>query len=413
MVSRSKKQSSEELSSVQTGQKKAASYVPSHASTIADAEQQERLEIIERIPENAHAAITHLATTNYQVDRSIREATLATPDQWQEESEMLVFTSSDKLKVYLGTPRDPLEMSEALNRIRELSESTALTARIVLGLWNIRRSNNQLAKDGSIAMRLEEVLEWRGIKKHSYLAHPDTPGCTKRYTDGYETRYKDQVLKDLDLLASCCVRGRVTATFKGKKVQVSINGPYLSYSIVTYKTLWAEESIAGAFVSPGAWVNAYAEYDNYFLAEIDRRIFQFHPQNQQYELRLALYLTERWRQLAREGNFDREISMTDLLASSMIRVDKANLTYRFAPRIQKALDALWERGIIGAPAHCTTPVDTSQSRWGNAWLASQWVILPPSEVQQFYKTTLQSFTPSDKLLSRNTGKKKKTNTSTT
>ncbi len=413
MATRSKKQSSDELSAVQIAQKRAASYIPSHASTVAEAEQQERLEIIERIPENAHAAITHLATTNYQVDRSIREATLATPDQWQEESEMLVFVSSDKLKVYLGTPRDPLEMSEALNRIRELSESTALTARIVLGLWNIRRSNNQLAKDGSIAMRLEEVLEWRGIKKHSYLAHPDTPGCTKRYTDGYETRHKDQVLKDLDLLASCCVRGRVTATFKGKKVQVSINGPYLSYSIVTYKTLWAEESIAGAFLSPGAWVNAYAEYDNYFLAEIDRRIFQFHPQNQQYELRLALYLTERWRQLAREGNFDREISMTDLLASSMIRVDKANLTYRFAPRIQKALDALWERGIIGAPAHCTTPVDTSQSRWGNAWLASQWVILPPSEVQQFYKTTLQSFTPSDKLLSRNTGKKKKINTSTT
>ncbi len=413
MATRSRKPSSDELSATQTAQKRAASYVPSHASTITEAEQQERLEIIERIPENAHASITHLATTNYQVDRSIREATLATPDQWHEESEMLVFTSSDKLKVYLGTPRDPLEMSEALKRIRELSESTALTARIVLGLWNIRRSNSQLAKDGSVAMRLEEVLEWRGIKKHSYLAHPDIPGCTKRYTDGYEARYRDQVLKDLDLLASCCVRGRVTATFKGKKVQASINGPYLNYSIVTYNTLWTEEAIAGAFISPGAWVNAYAEYDNYFLAEIDRKIFQFHPQNQQYELRLALYLTERWRQLAREGNFDKEISMADLLASSMIRVDKANLTYRFVPRIQKALDALWERGIIGAPARCTTPVDTSQSRWGNAWLASQWVILPPSEVQQFYKTTLQSFTTSDRLLSRNASKKRKTSTSTT
>src|SRR5947209_10899002 len=111
MVSRSKKQPSEGPTFALAGQKKGAPYVPSHASTVTDAEQQERLEIIERIPEKADAAITYLTTTNYQVDRSIREATLATPDQWQEEAEMLVFTSSDKLKVYLGTPRNPLEIS--------------------------------------------------------------------------------------------------------------------------------------------------------------------------------------------------------------------------------------------------------------------------------------------------------------
>src|SRR5262249_17561515 len=156
--------------------------------------------------------------------------------------------------------------------------STALTARIVLGLWNIRRSNQQFTKNGSVAIRLTEVLEWRGIKKHSYLARTDTSGDTKRYTDGYAAIHKDRVLKDLDLLSSCCVRGRVTCMFKGKKVEVSISSPYLTYSIVTYKTSWAEDAPIGVFVAPGDWINAYTEYENYFLAEMDRKTFQFHPE---------------------------------------------------------------------------------------------------------------------------------------
>lgn len=391
MAAHSKKRpSSEESDSSQSVQKRMVSYIPSHASAIAKAEQHERLEIIERIPENACAGITYLTTTNYQVDRSIREATLATPDQWQEESEMLVFTSSDKIKVYLGTPRNPLEMNEALKRIRELSESTALTARIVLGLWNIRRSSNQLTKNGSVAIRLEEVLEWRGIKKHSYLAHPDVPGCSKRYTDGYPPKYKDQVLKDLDLLASCCVRGRVNCTFRSKSVEVSINGPYLNYSIVTYKTLWADDATAGFFVVPGDWINAYAEYDNYFLAEIDREIFQFHPHKQQHEIRLALYLTERWRIQAREGKFEEPISMSELLAASMIHVDKTNLTKRFAPRIEGALKELWVRKIIGGEEpKPIEEIDRQKSQWGKDWLASRWIIKPPLEIQEFYEATLK------------------------
>jgi hypothetical protein len=280
-------------------------------------------------------------------------------------------------------------MNEALARIRGLSESTALTARIVLGLWNIRRANKQLTKNGSVPIRLEEVLEWRGIKKHSYLAYPNLPECHKRYTDGYAPKYKDQVLKDLDLLASCCVRGRISCTFRGKNVETSINGPYLSYSIVTYKTLWDDDAIAGAFVSPGDWINAYAEYDNYFLAEIDREIFQFHPHKEQHELRLALFLTERWRMLARGRKLEEPITMSDLLAASMIRVDKTNLTKRFAPRIESALQELWKRGIIGNEPAPAEPIDKDKSHWGKDWLASQWILKPPLQIQEFYEATLK------------------------
>jgi len=355
-----------------------------NASPVDASEREERLEMLDRIPSEMET--THLSSTNYAVDKSIREATLAGHDQWKEEEETLVFTSSTRLKVYLGTIQDPLEIPVALKRIQELGETTALTARIVLGIWNLRRANNQLTKNGSVAMRLEEVLEWRGIKKHSYIAYP---GTEIRYTDGYRSEQKERVLKDLDLLASCCVRGKVAVAYKGKKTNIGINGPYLRYSVVTHETLWAEEAIAGVFVAPGDWISIYTEQDNYFFAEIDRRIFQLNPQNEQHELRLALYLTERWRTNGKRTDNDEPIVMADLLAASMIRVDKTNLTTRFAPRIHKALNNLWQKGIIGAEPICLSPLNTTKARWGKDWLSSRWRIIPPSEIQQFYETTLR------------------------
>lgn len=357
---------------------------PTDASADDASKRVEQLEMLARIPHNVDA--THLRCINYQVDKSIREASLASPKRWQQEEETVVLHSSNRLNVYLGTKDHPLEIAEACKRLCELSETAALTARITLGIWNIRRANNQLSKNGSVAMRIEEVLEWRGIKKHSYLASPDSE---VRYTDGYRIEQKEQVLKDLAILASCCVRGRVCVTFKGNKTNIGINSSYLRYSLVTHETLWAKDAIAGVFVGPGDWINIYTEQDNHFFAEIDRRVFCLNPQNEQHELRIALFLAEIWRERGRKSNNDEPIVMADLLAASMIQVDKNNLTYRFAPRIQKALNNLWKKGIIGAEPICLTPLDTTKPRWGKDWLASRWLIIPPPEIQQYYETTLR------------------------
>ena len=117
----------------QAGQNKGAGFVLVYASATPEAERQARLAIIQRIPENADAALGRLTTTNYQVDRTIREAILASPDQWQDEAETLVFTSSDQLKVYLGTPRSSLGMPEALKRIGELRAKYRFSAEAIKG----------------------------------------------------------------------------------------------------------------------------------------------------------------------------------------------------------------------------------------------------------------------------------------
>ncbi len=158
----------------------------------------------------------------------------------------------------------------------------------------------------------------------------------------------------------------------------------MRYSVVSRKTLLNERIIVGFLVSPGDWISTYEQHQNYYLAEVDSQIFKLNPQNDRYALRIALYMTERWREQAKQGDFSTPIMMSELLAASMVEVDERHMTARFIPRIEAALEKLEEMGIIGKQL-CLTNVDRNQSRWSRDWLASRWEILPPLKLIQEYQ----------------------------
>ena len=343
----------------------------------SEIDQQELRTTLTTIPYiNSTAA---LITTNFQEDRAIREATLARKVDWQEDPEFrrMRYIASNHLHVYLGGPEHPLSLPEALQRIRALGETTILTARILLGLWNIRRCKNQLTKDGSAAIRVDEVLEWRGVQKHSRVY----PGLEKRFTDGYQWKHKQRVQQDVKLLEQCYLRGQHLVIVRGRVRRFLIDGPYLRVTLVKETANGEDGELVGYFIAPGAWINSYEEHGNLFFAEIDRRIFLLHPHNDQIALRIALYLTERWRQHVKTGTYDQPITMRDLLEASMVAIDEKHLTTRFAPRVEAALCRLTEQGITGETVLLTT-IDRNQAHWGKTWLASQWKILPPHELMQ-------------------------------
>ncbi len=346
-------------------------------------DQQELRAVLINVPYiNSTAA---LITTNFQEDRAIREATLARKIDWEEDPEFrrMRYIASNHLHVYLGAPEHPLSLSEALQRIRALGETTILTARILLGLWNIRRCENQLTKDGSAAIRVDEILEWRGVQKHSRAY----PGLEKRFTDGYQWKHKQRVQQDVKLLEQCYLRGQHIVIVRGKVRRFLIDGPYLHVTLVKEAANGEDSELVGYFIAPGAWINSYEEHGNLFFAEIDRRIFLLHPHNDQIALRIALYLTERWRQHVKTGAYDQPITMRDLLEASMVALDEKHLTTRFAPRVEAALHKLTEQGITGEVVPLT-PIDRNQAHWGKAWLASQWKILPPRELMQQMRVPL-------------------------
>ena len=328
-----------------------------------------------------------LPAPNYHPDRAVREASLARKDQWKPtDGGELSYVASNDLAVYLAQLGRPLCVSEALKEIRKLSESTVLTARIVLGLWNTRRYNKQVSKEGSVAILLDEILQWQGHQKHSRVLHVSEEGG-KRYTDGYRTEHKQRVVQDLALLAACYVRGTCPITLHGKTTEIEVDGPYLRYDTVSRKTIRGEKIILGFLISPGGWVSTYEQHQIHLLAQIDSQIFRLNPQNDRYALRLALYLTERWREQAREKNFSQPITMTDLLAASMIEAEKRHLTSEIAPRIESALQNLEAMGVIGKQQRLI-PVDTTKARWGKEWLAAWWEILPPLHLVQAYQAVV-------------------------
>lgn len=325
-----------------------------------------------------------LTTTQYHPDRAVREASLAQKALWKNaEGEVSYLASNDFSVIYLGTEGHPLEVKEALHSIRKLSESTVLTARIILGLWNSRRLNKHMSKDGNVAILLDEILQWQGAQKHSRQAHPNG---AKRYTDGYRTEQKKRVIEDLRLLAACHVRGTCELVVGGKATQLEIDGPYIRYDTVSRRTPRGEKVVLGFLISPGGWVGTYEQHQNESFAQIDRQIFTLNPQNDRYALRLALYLAELWREQAKQGNFSQPIAMIDLLNNSMIDADTHHLS-DIVPRIEIALERLKAMNIIGH-IQCLDPVDKQQARWGKEWLAARWEILPPVTLIQAYQPLL-------------------------
>lgn len=348
--------------------------------------QAEQLEIISRLPTNEQWEETQqVLVPNYQPDRAIREAALAGQDEWQQINEALIYPASNQLLVYLGNKQKPLPVEEALKTIGQFSASTVLTARIVLAVWQQRRYEQRLSKNGSAAMRLDEILTMRGIKKRTIPVYPDS-NLDMTYTIGYRPEDKQAILADLAILQQCIVRGECTVNVQGKWQSFSVDDEYLRSTVVYRKTKRGRE-VAGLFVSAGDWINMYEDHSSVFLAAVEQKVFQLHPHDEQHELRLALYLTERWREQAKSQCYNEPISMQELLEASVIPIDKKH-AYRFIPRIEDALQQLHEKGILGASPFCLNPADRNQSRWTKEWLASKWVLLPPTNVKDHYLTTV-------------------------
>ena len=318
-----------------------------------------------------------LLTPNYQENRALREAILARSTQWENDpdAQLLRYRTSNQLQVYTDNPAQSTTRYQASNVLAEQSERTLVTARIVLGLWNSRHHDPRFSLNGSVVMRADEILAWRGVQKHQRMAYA---GSSKHFSDGYQEKHKQQVAQDMELLQHYYLRGQHTLVIQGKKTRLPVESPYLHITpIISTVGASGRGTASGYLVSPGNWIDDYETYQHVFLVEVDRKIFQFNPQNDQLALRMALYLSEHWRQQARGGQYKEPLVMEDLLSASMISVDKANLTSRFVPRVEAALQKLHERGILGAAPICLSCVDRTKAQWGKDWLAAYWRIVPP------------------------------------
>ena len=361
------------------------------------AEPQEDLTLLARVVD---MSAQRVILTTYSEDRAVREASLADSNSWQAEQGVLRYVASNNLAVYFGDPEHPLPVSYALERLREIRESTILTARIAMSLWNLRRADQNLSKNGAVPVSIREVLELRGIPKHEKVSDSGV-----LVTDGFRPEYKQAVRDDFVLLAHYHLGGTHVLQVRNKQHEIRVQGPYLHVSYIKERNVFsgAEETV-GVFVAPGDWINFYEANSYYLFAEVDRRVFQLTPQNEQHEIRIALFILEFWRQhanywrwyaqepeerrppyeLAKKlSNEEPTIMMQNLLNASVISIDRKHLAERFITRIEDALKVLKARGIIG-PYVCLNPPEKNPEKrkqhLGKRWLATEWCIRPPLQI---------------------------------
>lgn len=377
------RQMAAELASLYWQAHQAATSVP--ASVIEAEAEAEALPVPEEarlIAEMVESNAATIDTTNFAEDRAVRMASLADKSAWTTENDVPKYKASDNLAVYFrGTRDNPLSLEEAQAQLLRIKPRTLVTIRIAMSLWNLRRNDAKLGRSGQALVTHNEILHWRGVPKQHRYAHPGT-GSGQIVTDGWRTEDREGVREDFELASRYYLRGTVNVTYRGKTHPVNVDDYYVNVGFISIPTLWGDEP-AGVWFGPGAWINNHAEADNYFLAEVDRRVFELNPHHEQHELKIALYLTERWREQASKGRYADPITTAELLQQSVIDVDRPNLTSRFAPRIEQALANLHQRGIIGS-YECLTPTDKNKRNWGKDWLAARWRILPPGAIAQSY-----------------------------
>jgi hypothetical protein len=321
----------------------------------------------------AEDASHSLLVTNYPEDEVVPHALLETPSvhTWPVRRGTPCYTYKRKLTVYFATENEtPMSLEEAIARIQATSPAAILTMRIALSMWNRHRREGRLCANGDAAIKVSDILTWRGLQKRSRLVD----GIQK--SDGWDPSALKSVWEDLRTIASIRITGDHEIHKRGNHHWRRVTSPYIRIASAEEFSRSRTPVLADVFISPGVWFVAYEKASNYFLAPVEQALFQLNPQNERHEVRIGLYLVERWRKLANSSAYDAPIRMQDLLQESVITVERANLTNRFVPRIERALDQLHQKGIVGLYG-CLTPIEREKRNWGEAWLSSEWYIRPP------------------------------------
>lgn len=360
------------------------------------AETQDRLGTAVQLSLSGLVVQKPLTVLDHPTGRAVRQASLAAKTSWKSgvgrgpqgsPYQRLYYVADNDIEISLGTLDNPLDLEDAKWQIKRAGEHTVLVDRLLLWFW-LSRSHPRpgdgrtfQARNGSIPISIEEMLQMLGYKKH---VKREYPGGGQQYSDGYRTEDKDRLTWNIALLSSFQVASTTDSGF-------GIRGSYFNYSL----GFWNGVHV-GYLVSPGDWINTVNSNEMPMLMQIDEQILHFDRLTEQHEIRLCLYLAEAFRDQLRKGTLgqpltvqnsqgqERYITMEELLEESQIKIDRNNLTQRFVPRIEEALKNLVERGVL-AHAKPVSPLDTQRGHWGKAWCSMPMLIQAPETLVEEYR----------------------------
>lgn len=370
--------------------------VPKEVETAEIAVVQNRLVEAVQMPLPLQEVRQPVTVLDHPASRAVRQASLASKTSWKtgshsgSQAKRLYYVADNGIEISLGTLENPLDLEEAKKQIKRAGELTVLVDRLLFWFW-LSRSRPRpgdgktfLSRNGSVPVSIEELLHILGFNKHMKREYP---GGGQKYSDGYRVEDKGRLTWNIALLAEFQVSSVTESGF-------GIHGAYMRYSL----GFW-EGVHAGFLISPGDWINTIDLPEIAMLMRIDEQIFQFDRQAEQHEIRLCLYLAEAFRDQAKNGTLgqplvvplegvsgeSRYITMEELLNEAKIKIDNKNLTHRFVPRIEDALQNLKNRHIL-ARAEPEIPINRQQGYWGKSWCNTPMIIQAPRHLVEEYRS---------------------------
>jgi hypothetical protein len=264
---------------------------------------------------------------------------------------------------------------DASDIVLSLDDAKANTLLICLGKW-FSETSGDLAWPDSARVYVEDILAFRGIKKHVH--------------GGYEAKQKEATKADVLALNDLWVRSHqtvweTTRSGKRKRVEVDVDDPLVIISLESTVDLWGERTPYAFRFRPGPWARHYLGGPQHWTTPVLKTIMGYHPERDRIKMRLGIYLTFQWRIRANKASWDQPWKLKTLLEGAKLEVPARN-PQRFFPRVLNALAELQEDGVLAVCEALdfpdwTPPADEPPKRWVPKLLDGRWRLQPTGEVR--------------------------------
>jgi hypothetical protein len=247
-----------------------------------------------------------------------------------------------------------------------LDPKTSIVHEAILAKWLHAHRSNALTKSGAVAIRVGEILDMRGAKKH--------------HKGGYRREDKVDISSRLRRLEGVFVRGQYTDP-QGKKH--GVKGRLVNVTIDEELDLLGTGTPYAFLVKPGdATWSFYAEstyLTDYFMAlarlDVSRSVVE------RMAYLIGRYLLHQWRIREAHQSFDQPFKVATMLEQARIEKEANPSSYsRFRENFDAALDHLAKIGVLSNWEYVAGDEEALPDRgWFAKWVDYCRVVLRPPD----------------------------------
>lgn len=264
--------------------------------------------------------------------------------------------------------------------VEVMNDITADVMDIVATIWLKKASHYE----DIVTVTADDILGFRGLK-------PQKNGAGRR--GGYKGEWRREIARHIEILANTWIfvtEMDVTDEIEGKKgrqrKRIKWQGESKAWVIDSDSEQVTTEGKNSYIwrVRPGNIFSKFLFGAGRQTALISQSVLVYHPINQQWEKRLARYLSWQWRNRQSAGDYLAPYRIETLLNAVNKEVSKHN-PIQTKVRLEKALDTLQKDHIITGWQYESVNEDMVGAKgWWKEWLNWKVIIEPPQDIMDHY-----------------------------